>query len=444
MPPKWALQQKGAPSKKPRTLEQFFPHQVPIQSDDGATTSHVALNGKQTYVLELCMQGQSDTDYPSQQPGSVAITASTGMAASSIGGLTLHAWGMISPTSFNVDYHLKHIRHSKPALQRWQMAKVLVIDEVSMVDGKLFEVISDIARRLRCCDMAFRGMQLVITGDFFQLPPISKKDEEPQFAFETWAWKHALDHCVNLVEVFWQKDPGKYSSFWSCIGYNLSMDVAFIQALNSLHIGQPSTEAITLFTSLSRPLSSSSDSPSVMPMELFPLRKNVAEANLTHLMNLKSQIFKYVATDSGPHKLLLDSLLVEPSIMLRLGTQVMLIKNINKSLVNGLVGTVIGFYRCWKVISGHTSKVGSEGKPKSAGSYVRDVTLQPNQRSAILVHNVPDKGQPDMARYPLVWFQYGGAVTEDGVLRSEAILIKREEFRIDDPEGIMIAKRAQL
>lgn len=95
-------------------------------------------------------------------------------------------------------------------------------------------------------------------------------------------------------------------------------------------------------------------------------------------MDLKSQIFKYVATDSGSHKLLLDSLLVEQSITLRLGAQVMLIKNVDKSLVNGLVGTVIGFYRCWEVISGHTSEVGSEGKPKSAGSYVQDVALQSN------------------------------------------------------------------
>lgn len=62
----------------------------------------------------------------------------------------------------------------------------------------------------------------------------------------------------------------------------------------------------------------------------------------------------------------------------------------------------------------------------------------------MLVHDVPDKGQLDMARYPLVQFQYGGAVTEDGVLRTEAIPVKREEFRIDDPEGVVLAKRAQL
>lgn len=179
-------------------------------------------------------------------------------------------------------------------------------------------------------------------------------------------------------------------------------------------------------------------------MELFPLRKNIAEANLTRLMNLKSQIFKYIATDSGSQKLLLDSLLVEPSITLRLGAQVMLIKNVDKLLVNGLVDTIIGFYQCWEVISGRTSEVASEGRPKSAGSFIRDVTLQSNQQSAILVHDVPDKGQLDMAQYPLVQFQYGGAVTEDGVLRTEAILVKREEFRIDDPEGIMLAKRAQL
>ncbi len=49
-----------------------------------------------------------------------------------------------------------------------------------------------------------------------------------------------------------------------------------------------------------------------------------------------------------------------------------------------------------------------------------------------------------MARYPLVLFQYGRAMTEDRVLQTEAILVQREEFRIDDPEGVMIAKRAQL
>lgn len=59
VPPKRALQQNGAPPKRPRTLEQFFPHQVPIQSDDSVTTSHVALNREQTHVLELCMRGQS-------------------------------------------------------------------------------------------------------------------------------------------------------------------------------------------------------------------------------------------------------------------------------------------------------------------------------------------------------------------------------------------------
>ncbi len=124
-----------------------------------------------------------------------------------------------------------------------------------------------------------------------------------------------------------------------------NLNAAFIQALNLLCIGQPSVEAVMLFKSLARSLLFLMESPpSVRSTELFPLWKSVAEANLSLLNDLKSHKFKYVATDSGSHKSLLDSLLVEHSITLRLGAQVMLIKNIHESLVNGLVGTVIGFY----------------------------------------------------------------------------------------------------
>lgn len=95
---------------------------------------------------------------------------------------------------------------------------------VSMVDGHLFEKISAIAARLRKkTDRPFGGIQvgpvfcnylsvmmtfvqLVITGDFFQLPPVTKGGAQPFFAFECDAWKACIRHIVTLTQVFRQKD----------------------------------------------------------------------------------------------------------------------------------------------------------------------------------------------------------------------------------------------
>ena len=99
---------------------------------------------------------------------------------------------------------------------------------VSMVDGHLFEKISAIATRLRKkSDRPFGGIQvrpvfvtasisdndvvqLVITGDFFQLPPVTKGGEQPFFAFECDAWKACIEHTVTLTQVFRQRDDSAY------------------------------------------------------------------------------------------------------------------------------------------------------------------------------------------------------------------------------------------
>ncbi|KAI0258573.1 PIF1-like helicase-domain-containing protein [Gloeopeniophorella convolvens] len=96
-----------------------------------------------------------------KKPEVVSVTASTGMAASNIGGMTLHSWGAIAPTVDNVDKLISYIRTARPALLRWKTTQVLIIDEVSMVDGHLFEKIAAIAARLRKkTDRSFGGIQV--------------------------------------------------------------------------------------------------------------------------------------------------------------------------------------------------------------------------------------------------------------------------------------------
>lgn len=90
---------------------------------------------------------------------------------------------------------------------------------VSMVDGYLFNRISEIAKRLRKksdSKKPFGGLQVVVTGDFFQLPPVTKGTFDPHFAFESGAWHDTMDYTVNLVKVFRQKEQGARSSSNTC------------------------------------------------------------------------------------------------------------------------------------------------------------------------------------------------------------------------------------
>lgn len=142
----------------------------------------------------------------------VAVTASTGLAACNIGGVTLHSFGGIGLGKEDVPTLVKKIKKNAKAKTRWLKTKILVIDEISMVDGDLFDKLEGIARMIRNNGRPFGGIQLVITGDFFQLPPVpdyDKKAKDVKFAFDAGTWSTAVHHTIGLTEVFRQKDPGE-------------------------------------------------------------------------------------------------------------------------------------------------------------------------------------------------------------------------------------------
>lgn len=147
-----------------------------------------------------------------RDPERVAVTASTGLAACNIGGMTLHSFSGIGLGKDDAPTLIKKIRKNAKAKSRWQKTKVLVIDEISMVDGDLFDKLSQIGRTLRNNGRPWGGIQLVITGDFFQLPPVPDggKHRESKFAFDAATWSTSIDHTIGLTEVFRQKDPGMW------------------------------------------------------------------------------------------------------------------------------------------------------------------------------------------------------------------------------------------
>ena len=95
------------------------------------------------------------------------------------------------------------LRHNKTKVSQWLHAKVLVIDEISMIDGIMFEKLEEMARILRNSFKPFGGLQLILCGDFFQLPPVSRPGSVKPFCFETKAWADTIQHSVRRCAWVW-------------------------------------------------------------------------------------------------------------------------------------------------------------------------------------------------------------------------------------------------
>lgn len=192
-----------------------------------------------------------------REPDRVAVTASTGLAACNIGGVTLHSFAGIGLGKEEVPELVKKIKRNQKAKHRWMRTKILVVDEISMVDGELFDKLEQIARNIRNNGRPFGGIQLVITGDFFQLPPVPDYNKVAKFAFDAASWTTSIEHVIGLHHVFRQKDPGRSTSLLN-VRSKLTVQV-FAGMLNEMREGRLSQSSIDAFQRLSRPLDDSFD-----------------------------------------------------------------------------------------------------------------------------------------------------------------------------------------
>lgn len=135
-----------------------------------------------------------------------AITASTGIAATHVGGMTIHAWSGLGIRDQFSAHDLDSISSKEHLVRRHQKASVLIIDEVSMLSGETLSMVDRILRETRRSDQAFGGLQVVFVGDFFQLPPVSRGAKETAFAFGSPSWQEANPLPLYLHEQYRQED----------------------------------------------------------------------------------------------------------------------------------------------------------------------------------------------------------------------------------------------
>src|SRR3989344_1361627 len=106
-----------------------------------------------------------------------AITASTGIAATHIGGFTIHSWSGIGVRRALTPYDLDHIGQNRNIVRRVGNARILIIDEISMLSATALDIVDAVCREIRRNKEPFGGLQVVLVGDFFQLPPIVPRED---------------------------------------------------------------------------------------------------------------------------------------------------------------------------------------------------------------------------------------------------------------------------
>ena len=256
-----------------------------------------------------------------------AITASTGIAATHIDGMTIHSWSGIgikkelSPADFGRVISLRR------ASARVKKAGVLIIDEISMLDAKTLNLIDTVCRAIKRSPEPFGGIQVVLVGDFFQLPPVRREDEEPyKFAFESEAWTEANPKVCYLTEQYRQSDS------------------RFLEVLSAIRSGQVSDEHRQCLDECLVNL----DSPKIKNVtKFFPHNNDVNEVNSGELQKLPGKSKSFVMVGRGRDNLveqLKRGCLSPENLELKKGAIVMFTKNnFQKGFVNGTIGTVIGF-----------------------------------------------------------------------------------------------------
>lgn len=269
-----------------------------------------------------------------------AITASTGIAATHINGMTIHSWCGIGVRKSLSSHDLDALTANKRVAQRVRNASVLIIDEASMLSAQTLSLAEAVCRTVRQKDVPFGGLQVVLVGDFFQLPPVVAREESgarlgfvenavagtpAPFAFRAQAWTAVQPVVCYLTEQHRQEDA------------------EFLKLLSLIRLG--TADAHTHVALAARRVAAE-HAPPDLP-RLYAHNVDVDRVNEGRLASIPGKGRQYEMISRGPEGLvatLQRGCLSPETLSLKAGARVMFTKNNpDGSFVNGTVGEVQGF-----------------------------------------------------------------------------------------------------
>ncbi len=265
----------------------------------------------------------------------IFITSTTGLSSLLIDGMTINRYSGIGTGNKDIDIIIQKIMKMKSIKDRWKHTKILIIDEISMMNPDIFDKLEIIARRIRKIDAPFGGIQLILSGDFLQLPPVKSE----LFCFDSFCWDLVIDETYYFDKIIRQDDLNTQN------------------ILNYIRVGIVNEEVTS---TLNKCLNKDLNLPNgILPTFLFSkksmvinynskeLNKLIDEGNIYHTYQSSYDFGKVKEEHKIFFKELLDSQYqVDDNITYSLHSQVMLTVNMpDLNLANGSIGKIIDFFQ---------------------------------------------------------------------------------------------------
>jgi ATP-dependent DNA helicase PIF1 len=250
----------------------------------------------------------------------VGVTASTGIAATHMNGMTIHSWAGLGHGD---EIDIERILAKSSLKKRMAETRVLIIDEVSMLDGHVLDAVDAIARAFKDQTKPFGGLQVVLSGDLFQLPPVTRSGE-PFFVFNSEAWK-SMSLKICYLDEQHRQDDSNLLSILNAIRSN-SVDETHFEELSERIKPAPGGEDI---------------------IKLYTHNAHVDDINTAELAKLKTETKTYDMTGRGRGSAvesLTKRCLAPEKLVLKIGSEVMFVaNNPAKHFYNGTLGKVVKF-----------------------------------------------------------------------------------------------------
>jgi ATP-dependent DNA helicase PIF1 len=264
----------------------------------------------------------------------VAVTASTGIAATHLGGTTIHSWSGLGIRDALSSDDLQWLKGNDRLVKRYNSTDILVIDEVSMLHGARLDMVNQAAKLLRQNEAPFGGLQVILVGDLYQLPPINRNGEAVDFVHTSATWAELNPSICYITEQHRQSGhDGLLDLLEAMRAGTLSDEHRYI--VGERMGKQPAEDAIVT--------------------RLYSHNLDVDAINQRHLNAIEyiGKTFR-MTTKGGKARLeqLIKSVLAPEELVLKVGAEVMFVaNNFAEGFVNGSRGQVVAFQGSTPVVA---------------------------------------------------------------------------------------------
>lgn len=276
-----------------------------------------AAGSGKTYVLNEYI------NYLKDKGVTIGITASTGVASTHMGGVTIHSWSGLGIRDTLSPSDLDDLEERQYLWNRFKEVQVLIIDEISMLHHFRLDLVEQIVRSFKRNNLPFGGIQIILCGDFFQLPPVSRAGEATaRFAYHSKIWNE-LDLKVCYLEE-----------------QHRQSDMAYLEILNAVRDGEVSE---VIFERLQSRFDKKIES-AIEPTRLYSHNVNVDIENGRELEKLEGETFEYRMSSHGAPglvEIIKKGCLAPEKLLLKKNARVMFVKNAFESgYANGTLGII--------------------------------------------------------------------------------------------------------